>query len=128
MDRIRVVVHFCMHSLMLLDRGALTRRNVIQAFKDKDKAVIEGMKVSYGIKSDKELDNLIYELRREELSIKLKMKHDLLEMPEEEVISIMNDSEVRCKFVKKYVKTEEENKNDKLFQCYQYLYGCKHGG
>lgn len=128
MDQYNVLVDVCMHTLTLLDIGALTRLNIIQAFKDKDVAILHEVRRARNLETDEDLNTFIYELKKKEFKLRLEMNQDLRKIKETDRICIMNDDAARREFVKKYVEEiEGDIKNDKLFQCDKHLYGCKHG-
>lgn len=128
MDQYNVLVDFCMHTLTLLDIGALTRLNIIQAFKDKDKAILHEVRRARNLETDEDLNTFVYELRKKDFKLRLEMNKALRELPEVDRICIMNDDIARRDFVKKYVEEiEGDIKNDKLFQCDKHLHGCQHG-
>ena len=117
MNQISIVTNFCMHLVYTLDRGMLARRKVIDVFKEKDKRVMQMLKEKYKLATDDDVNRLVADALKYICEIRFDINQRLRAYSEENLKAILNSQDEAMKFLKKYMKNEEDFKNDKFLQC-----------
>lgn len=117
LNQITILTDFCLHVLALLDRSVFARVALIDAFKNKDVEKMTMLKHRYNLNNDEDAEALIKEASEYILNIKGDIRMRFKSYGPEQLRSMINNQEFGIDFLRKYIKTEEEYKDDKFLQC-----------
>ena len=117
MNQITVLADFCIHFLAVLDKSMLVRVTLIDAFANKDDKILGILKERYKIIGSEDEEALIKEASDYILNVRTDICKRFQSCDPEQLRSMLNNQEFADEFLSKYIKTEEDYKNDKFLQC-----------